>query len=67
MGLSEEGGARWESRLLGNKNQGHRHGDGWVILRDDDEGREKYMGKEIGGEGKNVYLCGVFGTIPYYI
>ena len=25
------------------------------------------MGEEIGGEGKNVYLCGVFGSIPYYI
>ena len=41
---------------------------GWKgILRDDEEGREKYMGEEIGGEGKNVYLCGVFGYIPYYI
>ena len=38
-----------------------------MFLRDNDEGREKYMGEEIGGEGKNVYLCGVFGSIPYYI
>ena len=51
----------------GQQESRDRHGDGRVFLRDDDEGREKYMGEEIGGEGKNVDLCGVFGYIPYYI